>query len=192
MFEEFIRSFITLFIIMDPFMSVAFFLGYSKNLDSKQKDKSIMIAIGVAAFLLLLFLISGLYLLGVLSISFDGFKIAGGIILLIMGVTTVLAIDIGSKTENVSSGAILIGTPILAGPGALTTIIILSRDYGLVIPALAAIAVLVVSYIMLKFSKNLQMFIGTEIIEIMSKVLGLLLAALAVDFIHAGIVGFIG
>jgi len=192
MFEEFLRSFITLFIIMDPFMSVAFFLGYSKNLDSKQKDRSILIAIGVAAVLLLLFLISGLYLLNVLSISFNGFKIAGGIILLIMGVTTVLAIDISSKTENVSSGAILIGTPLLSGPGALTTIIILSKDYGLIIPALAAIAVLVVSYLMLKFAKNLQAFIGTEIIEIMSKVLGLLLAALAVDFIHAGIVGFIG
>jgi multiple antibiotic resistance protein len=192
MFEEFIRSFITLFIIMDPFMSVAFFLGYSKNLDSKQKDKAILIAIGVAAFLMLVFLISGLYLLNTLGISFNGFKMAGGIILLIMGVTTVLSIDMGSKTENVSSGAILIGTPILAGPGALTTIIILSKDYGLVIPALAAVAVLVVSYLMLKFAKNLQQFIGTEIIEIMSKVLGLLLAALAVDFIHAGIVGFIG
>lgn len=192
MFEEFLRSFITLFIIMDPFMSVAFFLGYSKNLDSKQKDKSILIAIGVAAVLLLLFLISGLYLLNVLGISFNGFKVAGGIILLIMGVTTVLAIDIRSKTDNVSSGAILIGTPLLSGPGALTTIIILSKDYGLVIPALAAIAVLVVSYLMLKFAKNLQQFIGTEIIEIMSKVLGLLLAALAVDFIHSGIMGFIG
>lgn len=192
MFEEFIRSFITLFIIMDPFMSVAFFLGYSKDFDQKQKDKAIMIAIGVAAFLLLVFLISGLYLLNTLGISFNGFKIAGGIILLIMGVTTVLAINISSKTENVSSGAILIGTPLLSGPGALTTIIILSKDYGLVIPALAAVTVLIVSYLMLKFAKNLQKFIGTEIIEIMSKVLGLLLAALAVDFIHAGIVGFIG
>ncbi len=192
MFEEFMRSFITLFIIMDPFMSVAFFLGYSKNFDQKQKDKSILIAIGVAAFLLLVFLVMGLYLLQALNISFNGFKIAGGIILLIMGVTTVLAIDIGSKNENVSSGAILIGTPLLSGPGALTTIIILSKEYGYLVPALAAVAVLVISYVMLKFAKNMQKFIGTEVIEIMSKVMGLLLAALAVDFIHAGIVGFIG
>lgn len=192
MFEEFMRSFITLFVIMDPFMSSAFFLGYSKNFDQKQKDKSILIAIGVAAFLLLVFLVLGLYLLDILNISFNGFKIAGGIILLIMGITTVLAIDIGSKNENVSSGAILIGTPLLSGPGALTTIIILSNEYGYLMPALAAVAVLAISYVMLKFANILQKFIGIEIIEILSKVMGLLLAALAVDFIHAGIVGFIG
>lgn len=192
MFEEFLKSFITLFIIMDPFMSVAFFLGYSKNFDQKQKDKSILIAIGVAAFLLLVFLVLGLYLLDILNISFNGFKIAGGIILLIMGITTVLAIDIGSKNENVSSGAIIIGTPLLSGPGALTTIIILSNEYGYLMPALAAVAVLAISYVMLKFANTLQKLIGTEIIEILSKVMGLLLAALAVDFIHAGIVGFMG
>lgn len=192
MLEEFIRSFITLFIIMDPFMSVAFFLGYSKGFDQKQKNKSILIAIAVAAGLLFVFLFSGLYLLNILGISFDGFKIAGGLILLIMGITSVLAINMGSKSENISSGAILIGTPLLSGPGALTTIIILSNDYGLWIPSLAALAVLIISYVMLQFSGYLHKFIGTEIIEIMSKVLGLLLAALAVDFIHAGIVGFIG
>jgi multiple antibiotic resistance protein len=192
MIEEFIRSFITLFIIIDPFMSVAFFLGMTKDYDTKQKNKSIVIALWVAAILLFVFLFTGLYLLNVLGISFNGFKIAGGLILLIMGITTVLAIDFSSKNGNISSGAILIGTPLLSGPGALTTIIILSNDYGYLIPGLAAIGVLVVSFFMLKFAGNLQKWLGTEIIEVMSKVLGLLLAALAVDFIHAGVVGFIG
>ncbi|HIH32476.1 TPA: MarC family protein [Candidatus Woesearchaeota archaeon] len=192
MFEEFLRSFITLFIIMDPFVSVVFFLGYSKSLNQKQKNNAVLIAISVAAILLFIFLVSGLFLLNTLGISFNGFKVAGGIILLIMGITTVLAIDVGSKTENVHSGAILIGTPLLSGPGALTTIIILSKDYGYFIPALAAIAVLIVSYLALKFAVHLQKLIGTKIIEILSKVLGLLLAALAVDFIHSGIVGFMG
>lgn len=192
MIEEFLRSFITLLIIMDPFVSVVFFLGYAKHFDNKQKNKAIAIALGVAAILLFIFLISGLFLLNVLGISFNGFKIAGGIILLIMGVTTVLAINMGSGIENIHSGAILIGTPLLSGPGALTTIIILSKDYGYLIPAVAAIAVLIISYLMLKFSSSIQKVLGTEILEILSKVLGLLLAALAVDFIHSGILGFVG
>lgn len=191
MIEELIRSFIALFIIVDPFVSVAFFLSYSKNLDEKQKNKAINIAIIVAAVLLFIFLISGLLLLKILGITFNSFKIAGGIILLIMGITTVLSINIGSVSENISSGAILIGTPLLSGPGALTTIIILSKEYGLLIPSLAALAVLIISYLMLKFSKLLQKILGLEVIEIFSKVLGLLLAALAVDFIYSGIMGFI-
>jgi multiple antibiotic resistance protein len=191
MWEELIRSFITLFIIIDPFMSVAFLLSYSKDMNAGQKNKAIMTAIAVAGGLLFIFLFSGLYLLDVLGISFSGFKIAGGLILLIMGVTTVLAINFTSKSETMSSAAILIGTPLLSGPGALTTIIILSKDYGYVIPGIAALLVLFVSFIILKSANYIQRCLGTEIIEILSKVLGLLLAALAVDFIHAGIVGFI-
>jgi len=117
--------------------------------------------------------------------------IAGGIILLFMGVTTVLAIDYASKAEQTKSAAILIGTPLLSGPGALTTIIILSNSYGYIIPGIAALAVLIVSYIILKFAHYIHRWLGTEIIEILSKVLGLLLAALAVDFIQQGIMGFI-
>lgn len=192
MWEELIKSFITLFIIMDPFMSAVFLLGYSKNMNPGQKQKAIIIAITVAGGLLFIFLFSGLFLLNILGISFNSFKIAGGLILLIMGVSTVLAIDFSSKSEQVNSAAILIGTPLLSGPGALTTIIILSKDYGYIIPGIAAALVLIASYLILQFSNKIREWIGTEIIEILSKVLGLLLAALAVDFIHGGIIGFIG
>ncbi len=108
-----------------------------------------------------------------------------------MGVTTVLGIELGGHKEKISSAAILIGTPLLSGPGALTTIIILSKDYGLLIPAIAAFTVLVVSFIILKFSHWIEKALGRELIEVFSKVLGLLLAALAVDFIQQGILGFI-
>jgi multiple antibiotic resistance protein len=117
--------------------------------------------------------------------------IGGGIILLIMGITTVLGIEFGGHHERISSAAILLGTPMLSGPGALTTIIILSNDYGILIPAIAATLVLIVSFIILKFADKVEKLLGKEIIEIFSKVLGLLLAALAVDFIYSGIHGFI-
>lgn len=192
MFNEFIKSFIILFIIMDPFMSAIFFLSYCKSTNDQEKNKAIWIALIVAAALLFVFLFSGLYLLNILGISFNGFMIAGGIILLIMGVSTVLAINIGGMAKNTNSAAILIGTPMLSGPGALTTIIILSKDYGYFVPGIAALAVLIVSYVILKSAHNLQKLISTEVIEILSKILGLLLAALAVDFIHIGVAGFIG
>jgi multiple antibiotic resistance protein len=146
----------------------------------------------VAAVLLLIFLLGGLSLLNILGVSFNGFKIAGGILLLIMGITSVLGIEFARKKDNIKSAAILIGTPLLSGPGALTTIIILSKDYGYIIPGVAALLVLIVSFFILQFSDKVAKFMGTEMIEIFSKILGLLLAALAVDFIHAGISGFIG
>jgi len=191
MLTEIVKSFITLLIIIDPFVSAVFFLGQFKNATEKEKSKAIWTAILVAAALLFLFLFTGLFLLNILNISLNGFMIGGGIILLIMGVTTVLGIEFGGHHERISSAAILLGTPMLSGPGALTTIIILSNSYGVLIPAIAAALVLIVSFIILKFSDRIERLFGKEIIEIFSKVLGLLLAALAVDFIYAGIRGFI-
>jgi len=191
MFPEILKSFMTLLIIIDPFVSAVFFLSQFKHSTKEERNKAIWTAILVAAALLFLFLFTGLFILNVLNISFNGFKIGGGIILLIMGVTTVLGIEFGGHRDHVSSTAILIGTPLLSGPGALTTIIILSKDYGLWIPAIAAALVLTLSFFILQFADWIEKILGKEIIEIFSKVLGLLLAALAVDFIYSGIHGFI-
>jgi len=191
MINEILKSFLTLLIIIDPFVSAVFFLGQFKNATDKEKSKAIWTAILVAAALLFVFLFTGLLLLNILNISLNGFMIGGGIILLIMGVTTVLGIEFGGHHDKISSAAILLGTPLLSGPGALTTIIILSKSYGLLIPAIAAALVLILSFFILKFADRIERLLGKEIIEIFSKVLGLLLAALAVDFIYAGIRGFI-
>ena len=191
MWPELIKSFVLLFIIIDPFISAVVFINYSKKSDEKEKNRAIWTAILVAAGLLFIFLFSGMFLLTVLGINFNSFKIAGGIILLILGVTSVLGIALNKNKGDVKSAAILIGTPLLSGPGALTTIIILSREYGYAIPAIAAFMVIVLSYIILKYSYLIEKVISSEIIEILSKVLGLLLASLAVDFIQQGISGFI-
>lgn len=191
MFNEIMKSFITLFIIVDPFVSAVFFVSQFKNSSEKERNKALWTAISVSAALLFLFLFTGLFLLDTLNISLNGFMIGGGIILLIMGVTTVLGIEFGGHQKRISSAAILLGTPMLSGPGALTTIIILSNDYGMLIPAIAAASVLFVSFLILKFADKVEKLLGKEIIEIFSKVLGLLLAALAVDFIYLGIRGFI-
>jgi multiple antibiotic resistance protein len=187
-----LKSIITLFIIVDPFASAAFFVGFAKNATKAERNKAIMTAISVAGILMFIFLFSGLSILNILNISFSGFKIAGGLILLVLGATTVLSIDIGGgKHENMKSAAILIATPLLSGPGTLATLIVLSKDYGYIIPAVASIIILAASYLILKFSFNIQSIVGTEVIDIMSKVLGLLLAALAVDYIYSGVVGLI-
>jgi multiple antibiotic resistance protein len=188
----FLKCSLTLFIIMDPFFSAAFFVGFAKSSTEKQRQKAILTALSVAGALLFIFLFTGLSLLNIMNISFSGFKIAGGLILLVLGASTVLGIDIGGgKRENMKSAAILIGTPLLAGPGTLATAVVLSKYYGFVIPALAGILILVISYLILKFSFKLHELVGREVIEILSKVLGLLLAALAVDYIYSGVLGLI-
>ncbi len=188
-----LKSFIVLLVVVDPFVSAAFFISFAKNASKKERNKAILTAIAVSGALLLIFIFTGLFLLRILGISFNGFKIAGGLILFALGATIVLGIDIGSnhKSKNIRSEAILIGTPLLSCPGALATAIALSKDYGYIIPAVASILVILVSFIVLKGAFFLHKFVGNQILEVISKVLGLLLAALAVDYIYSGVVGFI-
>ncbi|MBN2052031.1 MarC family protein [Candidatus Woesearchaeota archaeon] len=192
-FSALLKSIIVLLVVVDPFVSAAFFVSFARSSTPKQRSKAIWTAITVAGGLLLLFIFSGLFLLKILGISFNGFKIAGGLILFALGATIVLGIDIGNtqKSGNIKSAAILIGTPLLSGPGALATAIALSKDYGYIIPAIATIVVIIISYAILKGAFFIHKFVGNQILEVISKVLGLLLAALAVDYIYAGIVGFL-
>jgi len=188
-----VKSIIVLLVVVDPFVSAAFFVTFAKNATKQQRNKAIMTAIAVSATLLFIFIFSGLFLLKILGISFNGFKIAGGLILFALGATIVLGIDIGNteKKNNIKSAAILIGTPLLSGPGALATAIALSKDYGMLIPAIATVVVMLISFAVLKGAFFLHKFVGNQVIEIISKVLGLLLAALAVDYIYSGIAGFL-
>lgn len=192
-FAGLLKSIIVLLVVVDPFASAAFFVGFARNSTQRERNKAIITAISVAAILLFTFLFSGLFLLKILGISFNGFRIAGGLILFALGATIVLGIDIGStgKSNNIKSAAILIGTPLLSGPGALATAIALSKDYGMLIPAIAVVVVMIISFVVLKASFFLHKVVGNQVIEIVSKVLGLLLAALAVDYIYQGVVGFI-
>ena len=176
-----LKSIIVLLVVVDPFVSAAFFASFAKDATQKARNKeAIMTAVSVAGALLLIFIFTGLFLLQILGISFNGFKIVGGLILFALGATIVLGIDIGGtqKSGSIKFAAILIGTPLLSGPGALATAIALSKDYGMLIPTIATVVVIAISFFVLKGAFFLQRAVGNQILEVVSKVLGLLLSAL--------------
>jgi multiple antibiotic resistance protein len=85
----------------------------------------------------------------------------------------------------------VIGTPLLCGPGTITTVLLLSSDYGIAIVAVAIALCLIATWIILKFSSAIQKILGQCVTEIMGKVLGMLLAAIAIRIISQGIMGLI-
>ena len=83
----------------------------------------------------------------------------------------------------------VIGTPLLCGPGAITTVLLLSRDYGTLVLALAIGLALIATWIILRFSGIIQRILGDCITDIMARVLGMLVAAIAIKIIADGITG---
>ena len=178
----------TLFIILDPLLSIPLFLERTKEKGMAEVARQAWIAIGVAGALMYLFLLFNFVIFDTLGITVASFQVAGGIILFLLGMEQVLGITMGDmKACRDNAACVVIGTPLLCGPGTLTTVLLLSRDYGLLLVGAAIAISLIATFLVLRYSRVLQRLVGDLVIEIMAKVLGMFVAAIAVQIIAQGI-----
>jgi len=202
---------ITLFIILDPLLSTSMFIDLTRGFSGKEVLKQAGIATAVAGALMLVFLVFNDVIFSILNIELESFKVAGGIILFILGLQIVLGLEIGGKaahearaeqardgaellpgTVRKSMAGVIIGTPIMCGPGTITTVMIIGSQYGILITAAAVVLALLVIWMILAFSSRITALLGETVIVILSKIVGLLLTAIAVHTIWSGVVGLIG
>ncbi len=198
-----LSAWFTMIIILDPLLSVSMFINLTQNLNKKEVIKQAFIATSVAGALMLSFLLFNDIVFDLLGIELESFKVAGGIILFILGLQIVLGIDIGGSSaghKSLSSpdrvgkkamAGVIIGTPIMCGPGAITTVMILGAQDGILITLIAILLALVCIWLILVFSTVIKKVLGETVLVILSKIMGLLLTAIAVHTIWTGILGLI-
>lgn len=185
-------AFATLFIILDPLLSVPIFSVMTKGQTAVEIHKQALIAVAVAGALMYLVLIFNTTIFALLGLDLPSVQIAGGIILLLLGIQMSLGIELGRQKEQTKTAAgVVIGTPLLCGPGTMTTVMILSKDYGIVIPFIAITLVLVATWLILYFSDTIQRVLGEVITDIMGKILGMLVAAIAIKILATGVFAYI-
>jgi multiple antibiotic resistance protein len=175
-----------LFFIFDPFASLPIFISMTKNSDDKEKLRSANRAIIVAAILFIIFTLIGTNLLGVFGISIDAFRIAGGLVLILMALEIIFGFSFTSKGET-NVAWVIIATPILTGPGVITTSILLVAAVGVWVTLLAGVIALVITWGLLRNSIFIVRKVGPNVIEIFSKIIGLLIAAMAIEYILNGV-----
>jgi multiple antibiotic resistance protein len=186
-------AFAALFIILDPLLSVPIFAAMTKGQTPKEIHKQAFIAVAVAGGLMYIFLIFNTMIFDILGLNMPSFQIAGGILLFLLGMQEALGIDIGkSKDHTKSAAGVVIGTPLLCGPGTITTVMLLSKDYGMLIPFIAITLSLIATWLILYYAAHIQRILGDVVTDIMGKVLGMLVAAIAIKIIFAGIMAMIG
>ena len=191
-FSGIVYAFAALFIILDPLLSVPIFAAMTKGLASKEIHKQAFIAVAVAGGLMYLFLVFNKMIFDILGLNMPSFQIAGGILLFLLGIQEALGIEIGHCKEHATTAAgVVIGTPLLCGPGTITTVMLLSKEYGLLIPFIAITLALLATWLILYFAERIQQVLGNLVTDIMGKVLGMLVAAIAVKIIASGIIGYL-
>jgi len=191
LFFDFIKSFLLLTFILDPFLGAMVFIALTKDMEARERSAQAFLAVSVAFVLLVVFLFIGKHLFSLLGISFSSFMVAGGVILLLLGIEEILGLEFSKRGADTRVAAIVIGTPLLCGPGAITSVIILSQKYGYLIPFLAVLSALALTWLILYFANHLSHLLGEKIIEVLSRVMGLLLAAIAVEYVKEGILQMI-
>ncbi len=185
-------SFGAIFIILDPLLSVPIFAEMTRGKSDSEINHQALIAVAVAGFLMYIFLIFNFLIFSTLRITISSFQVAGGILLFILGLQETLGIHIHPDEGNEKNAAgVVIGTPLLCGPGTITTVLILSSQYGVLIPGIAIALSLVATWLILKYSALILRIFGDIVIGVLARVLGMLLAAIAVTLIAKGISGLL-
>lgn len=189
-FEELIYATTLLFFIFDPFATVPMFITLTRDQTEKEQMVSANKAVLVAGILFVIFALIGTELLALFSISVDAFRIAGGIVLLLMAMEIIFSLQM-SKKEETSVAWVIIATPLLSGPGVITTAILLVHLYGHFTVLIAGVISLAITWGIMRNSLIISQKVGNNAIDVFSKIIGMLLAAIAVEFIMRGSVDYV-
>ena len=198
----FINSFILFFVAIDTIGNIPFFLSLTEEAKIKKRNQIAIKSVIIAFFIMITFAYAGRYLLDAIGVSLDSLKIAGGIILMILAIDILFEKRKTRREKRVEEAldeksfddiiVFPIAIPFIAGPAALTTIILLIGNYSIntefQIPViLALIAALVVSLILMIGANFIVKFLPKQILHATARVMAFILAALATQFIIDGI-----
>ncbi len=194
-----ITVFSTLFIIIDPPGLAPIFLALTQGLSPAQRRTIALRACVISAVLMLMFLFVGEAVLNFIGISMPAFRIAGGVLLFLTALEMLFQRRQARRADNAEEGAadhddpsvFPLALPLIVGPGAITTIILFAGQaqtaLDIVTLAVVMLSVLVIVFLAFLSSSAIERLLGKTGLNILTRVLGMLLAALAIQFILDGI-----
>jgi len=196
-----ITSFVTLFVIVDPVGLTPVFVSLTLGASNYERKKIAFRATMVAAVILFIFCLFGESVLEFVGISMPAFQIAGGILLFITALD--MLFNKRSKRQKNQSGegerkddvsVFPLATPLLAGPGAITSVILIASTVpgwvGFAHAITAMLAVIILAYIMFLTGPLFEKVLRETGINVVTRILGMILAALSVQFILDGLISF--
>lgn len=200
-------AFATLFVIIDPIGLMPMFIAMTDSMDAKTRRRNAVYATAFAAGLLMIFAFSGHAVLDFLGISLPAFRIAGGLLLFLTALEMLFEKRSERREKSVRDAAadpvssahedvwvFPLGLPLLAGPGAITSVILLMGSHegepvAQIIVVAVLLVVLLINLMTFMLAGVIRRYIGQTAIRAMTRLLGMILAALAVQFVITGIQG---
>jgi multiple antibiotic resistance protein len=189
--ETFLLAFIPLFVAIDVFGVLPLFVALTDGMEPRQKRKLTWEATLTAFVISLVFLVAGKLLFSFLGITESDFRVGGGIVLLVLAVYDLLFSKEQKKDMRESVGVVPIGIPLIMGPAALTTIIILVDAYGYLWTVASLVANMLIVLVVFIQAGAIAKVMGNAGSRAVAKVAALFLAGIAVMMIRSGIMGML-
>jgi multiple antibiotic resistance protein len=195
----FIYALASIFVIVNPIEATMVFVSLTSGMASDEKRRISMRTTSVAFAIALLFALAGDFVLHLFGISVDSLRVAGGILLFLVAIDMlrggryqrkVTEAELRDANHREDISVFPLATPLLTGPGAITTVIVLMGAAATIleksIVLLALVLTFLITYYILKFSDFIDKALGITGIMVMTRIMGLLLGAIAVNFVALG------
>ena len=187
-----VKAVLALFIVVDPFGNIPIFIGLTERMEQKQRKRVFHSATLIGFILLLVFTLVGQQILAFFNISLYSFMIAGGVLLLIIAVKLLIEGEWRVPTGSLEKlSSVPIAVPLLVGPGAMTTTMLNFQEFGIIITVAAVAIVFLIVWLVLKLIDPINRFMGKAGAAIVTRVMALLIAAIAVQYIINGITYYV-
>jgi multiple antibiotic resistance protein len=205
MLEQPLKFFIVFFVVVEPVSLIPLFTGLTSGASAAYKRRMAVKAVCIAAAILVLFALGGAWFLSLMGISVESFRIFGGLLLFLLALEMVFARESGARTSSSEAAesrrradisVFPLAFPFIAGPGALATLLLWFAPLRLQQQAplmaaylLAAVAVLAIALVLMLLADRLMRVIGVTGANVAGRLAGLILGALAVQFVLDGLRG---
>jgi multiple antibiotic resistance protein len=197
-----IYTFIAIFVIVDPISGVVTFVSLTNKMKDEQKNEIAKKAVTLACVIALFFAITGSIILNLFSIGIDSLRVAGGLLLFSIAFDmmhakvsreSITEEEISESQEREDIWIFPIGLPLLTGPGTISTVIVLMGSTETIIQKIIILVSILITFFLCLYiflsSRGIHKFIGHNGMLVFTRLMGLLLAALAINLIATGIIG---
>ncbi len=184
-FKEIFTAFMVLFAVIDVIGNIPLIIDLRKKVGHIQSEKASIIS-GV---IMIVFLFLGQSILNLIGIDVNSFAVAGSFILFFLALEMILGITLYKEEENnsITASVFPLAFPLIAGPGSLTTLLSIRAEFRIENIIIAVVLNVIVIYIVLKTSKKIERMIGSNGINIIRKIFGVILLAIAVKLFTSNI-----
>ncbi len=185
--ETFLTAFIPLFVAIDPIGLIPVYLGMAQGVPQDRRNVVANEAAITALLIAVGFLFLGNFIFNSLGITVNDFRVAGGLILFGLAAQDILASDRRDADARTDFGVVPLGMPIIAGPAMLTALLTLDSLTGRAVTLIALLANLLLVLVALRAATFFQRVLGLRAMRAVSKIVALLLAAIAVNLVRRGL-----